>query len=761
MVYNSKQKLQKKSIIISDRTCKFLVIVESPSKIKAIGNYLGKNYQVIATNGHICNIKGLKDIDMKTFDVNYSIVESNKKTIDSMRSVIELYEKGNVFIATDGDVEGEKIGYDICQMFGLHKRIIFNEITEMVIKEAVLNPRLIDMNIIKSQQARQIVDILIGYKISPLLSKYISPLLSCGRCQSIALRLIYEKEKERVKDKGPKKMYEIVGSFFNYPHTLSFDLSHKFEKISEVRLFMEDSKTFEHEFNISEKYLSSDIAPSPFNTSKLLQKSSFSPKVTMLLAQQLYSDGMITYIRTESTKYSQDFIDKANVFILDRFKDNRYIGTLKNHTKDPHEAIRVTDINKISIEGDKNLVTLYNMIYRNSIESCMSTANYDNYDITVTSPLKDEYYKKTIRNPTFLGWKSYAKVSDKSYEISFFKYLKKNIKYQYIESTLVTSNQKLYYTQCLLLKKMEELSIGRPSTIVSYGEIILERGYVKLMNLDGMKEKCINLKLSNNEILEKEVEKQFGTEKNVYVIQETGIQSIEFLLKYFEDIFNYSYTKKIEEQLDLIKKDSSSWSEICFQTYKDIKSLITGIKIEFKDKKKIDENHEVVITNQGPMIKHKLDEKGSEYLPIVSGIDLDKLYNKEYSIKDVVQFENSLLGYYQEKPLQLKVGKFGAFFSWNEKNICIKDINIELKDSTIEKAISFIENGSINSRKKMDHKSKTILRVIDMNTSIRSGYYGDYIYHKTTSMKKPKFISLKNRKEDFLTCDASLIYKFI
>lgn len=752
------------------KICKYLVIVESPSKVKAIGNFLGNNYEIIASNGHICNIKGLKDIDMKTFETHYSMVESNKKTIDYMRSVIELYDTENIFIATDGDVEGEKIGYDICNIFGLQlentKRVIFNEITEAVIKEAILNPKLIDINIVKSQQARQIVDILIGYKISPLLSKYISPLLSCGRCQTVALKLIYDKEKEK---NSPELIYETVGHFFNHPYTIALELYYKFVTLTDMKSFMKQSMTFNHEFSMSEKYISSELPPTPFNTSKLLQESCFSPKLTMQLAQQLYIDGKITYIRTESMKYSKDFVNKMNSFIINKFKTDEYIGDSDSISNDcnnlsPHEAIRVTDINEIFIKGEKDLVALYNIIYKNSIESCMSAAKYNNYDITVTSPIKSIFYKKTIRNSIFLGWKTFTKISKDidNYDISFLKYLKKNIKYQYIESNIIDNSKKSHYTQYELLKKMEKLSIGRPSTILSYGEIILERGYVKLLTLDGITEKCLNLKLSNNEIMIKEVVKQFGKEKNVYVIQETGRLCIDFLFKYFQDIFCYSYTRKIEDRLDLIKINNTYWSEVCEETNKDINVLVKRIKNDFDNNKIIDDTHEIMITKQGPMIKHKID-KGFEILPIALGIDLDKLYDKEYSLKDIVQFENSFLGNYQDKSLELKVGKFGPFFSWNEKNFCIKDINIELANITLEDAISFIENGSLmcSSRKKMDCESKTILRVIDTNTSIRRGYYGDYIYHKTPLMKKPKFVSLKNINENFISCDASIIYKLI
>jgi DNA topoisomerase-1 len=337
----------------------YLIIVESPSKCKKIEDFLGSNYYCIASKGHIREIKGLKSIDTKnTFQTDYTIIEEKKDHVECMRKIIIQFPKENVILATDDDREGEGIAWHICQTFDLDvlttKRILFREITQKAITTAVLHPTIINMNIVYAQQARQILDMIVGYKISPILWKYLysnkDNALSAGRCQTPALRLIYEKELEESK-KEVKYNYKTVGSFFS--NNILFELNKEFEKEEEIHDFLEKSKDFKYNLSISEKKNKEKQSPKPFNTSNLLQIASnvlkMSPKETTSLCQQLYQDGHITYIRTDSMKYSSTFIHEVTTYITDKCHlTPNYIGNTdiieNKDANNPHEAIRVTHI---------------------------------------------------------------------------------------------------------------------------------------------------------------------------------------------------------------------------------------------------------------------------------------------------------------------------------------------------------------------------------------------------------------------------------
>ena len=363
------------------KTGKYLIIIESQSKTSYIEKILGKEYNIIATNGHICNINGLKGIDItKNFEPTYEVISTKKNHVNFLRSIIIQYEKENIILATDDDLEGHKIAYDLCKTFDLPllttKRIIFHEITASALNTAISNPATVDMNIVHSQQSRQIIDILIGFKLSPLLWKYVDhekdKLLSCGRVQSIALKLVYENYLESIKKQKTEMKYKTIGYFLSHPYTLAFTLNHDFVDKTEVKDFLVKSKSFNHEFKIGEKYESIKSPPLPFNTASLLQKSGLPPKITMMLLQQLYQEGLITYIRTESTKYSSEFLVIMGKHLLGRFLYNKYIGDLTKITNLngslPHEAIRVTNLKIESIDGDKKLINLYKLIYNNTIQ---------------------------------------------------------------------------------------------------------------------------------------------------------------------------------------------------------------------------------------------------------------------------------------------------------------------------------------------------------------------------------------------------------
>ena len=741
---------------------KYLIIVESPSKVRLIEKYLGLNYKVIASNGHICNIENLEDVNVKgDFEPKYKIIDSKKTLVSKMRMIISEYNFSNIYLGTDDDVEGEKIAYDVCIVFGLPvdktPRIKFNEITEIALKNSVKNPSYINIHVVKSQQARQILDLLIGFKISPILWKYIknnskSVTLSAGRCQSSALSLIYDNE-ELLKNKIINKNYKITGRFLEQSFTVELVLSVNITEESVVRDFLRLSINHNHIVSLSKSFVTAKNPPQPFNTSMLIQVSSTqnnnSPKTTMKLAQQLYQDGMITYMRTESKKYSQEFTEKVGKYISVKYGNN-FVGNTELISnivsRLPHEAIRVTDLKIMKIDGEPKLKGLYSLIYKNTIESCMSIATYNSYNVNISAPL-DNLYTKQIDVPVFNGWTQYKGVS---VEPNYHKYIEclsnRVVKYQEIKSILTVGASETHYSEAGMIKKLEELGIGRPSTLSSFIDINMERGYIKKENIEGVKIKCIDFCLKNSVIKEDEKEREFCGEKNKLVIQETGILSIEFLRKYYSNLFDYSYTKQMEIRLDKIKEDSFSWNEICAETYNNIKEQTKKIKNDEKTHHILDEFNTLKFLRYGPVVEHKNDLNGEiEFLPIKQNIvlDIDKLKRNEYSIEELVEYKNSFIGIHDSEPVYIKIGKYGLYVEHNSKNYKIPN---SIVDITMEKSVEII-----NSDEKIKNVSSTILRFINNNISVRNGKNGKpYIFYKTNKMSKPIFISVD--KIDILNC---------
>jgi DNA topoisomerase-1 len=749
---------------------KCLIIVESPSKVRLIEKYLGSNYNVIASNGHICNIENLKDINVKgDFETKYRIIDSKKSLVSKMRMTITEYNFMNIYLGTDDDVEGEKIAYDICIVFGLPvdktPRIKFNEITEIALKNSIKNSSLVNMNIVKSQQARQILDMLIGFKISPILWKYIhnskSETLSAGRCQSSALSLIYDNE-QSLKRKTISKNYKTTGRFLDQSFSVELILSVNMVEESAVRDFLELSINHNHVVSLSKSFMTTRNAPQPFNTSRLIQVSSTqnnnSPKTTMKLAQQLYQDGLITYMRTESNKYSQDFLVKAGKYISLKY-GNDFVGNnelISNIiSRLPHEAIRVTDLKILKIDGEPKLKGLYSLIYKNTIESCMSIATFNSYNINISAPL-DNLYTKQIDVPLFNGWTQHKGVS---IEPNYHKYIEclsnKVVKYQEIKSILTVGASESHYSEAGIIKKLEEFGIGRPSTLSSFIEINMERGYIKKENIEGLKIKCIDFWLKNSVIKEDEKEREFCGEKNKLVIQETGVLSIEFLKTYYSELFDYSYTKEMEIRLDKIKDDSVFWNEICKETYNNINEQTKRIKINEKSDYILDEFNTLKFLRYGPVVEHKNDINGEiEFLPIKQNIvlDIEKLKRNEYSMVELVEYKNSFIGIYEGEPVYIKIGKFGLYVEHNSKNYKVPN---SIVDITMDNAVEIM-----NSDEKMKNVSTAISRFVNNDISVRNGKNGKpYIFYKTKKMKKPIFISVD--KSDILTCQMKDIIDIV
>ena len=743
-----------------------LVIVESPAKCKKIESYLGSGYKCIASFGHIRQIaNGLKSIDTKNnYEVVFKTIVSKGKYIKSLREWIKKSKE--VILATDDDREGEAIAWHICKTFNLSvlstKRIIFHEITKPAIKTAINNPTVINMNTVNAQLARQVLDLLVGYTISPILWKHISRntkgSLSAGRCQTPALRLVYEQQK-LINSSPGKKVYETTGLFTN--KNLSFVLNYNYNSENEMEKFLEESVNFEHKYSVTNPKVVKKNPPIPFTTSTLQQKASneynFSPKQTMRLAQTLYENGLITYMRTDSMKYSKEFVKTAKKYIKSQYGNGYVTKNLEklinngenkkkkeNNAQEAHEAIRPTkiDVNSITVAGKITAreVKLYNLIWKNTVESCMTAATYNSITAKITSPEKHSY-KYSSEEVIFPGWKIVAGYEKENKEYKYLLSLKeaKILEYKEIYSKVTLKDLKKNYTEARLVQMLEKKGIGRPSTFSSLISKIQERGYVNKENVEGKKIKCTDFKLVEADLEEIETERVFGNEKNKLVIKPIGIIVYEFLEKHFDDLFNYDYTKHMEDELDKISNGNKIWHTLCNDCHKQINKSSKNIKDSHRETYRIDENHIYMIGKYGPVIKYENGDETS-FKSVKKNIDMEKLKNGEYTLKEIVDLNkvgsnNINLGEYEGEDVILKKGKYGMYITYKGKNSSISHIKKKMERVDLKDVLDVLKGKKTSN--------PNILKVITDEISIRKGKYGPYVFYKTKKMSRPKFIPMK------------------
>ena len=810
------------------KTTTSLVIVESPAKCKKIEEYLGPGYKCVATFGHLRQLTSLKAIDYNNhFETKYENVDDPKKAkhIEFLRK--EIISADDVILASDGDREGEAIAWHVCSMFDLNvsttKRIIFNEITETAIQNAVRNPTVINMNLVHSQQARQILDLLVGFTISPLLWKYISKnsenSLSAGRCQTPALKIIYENQQE-INNSPGNKVYNTTGYFSN--KCIPFDLNKHYENETDMSEFLENSADFDHIYTRTEPSRIFKQQPEPLTTSRIQQVASnemhISPKETMKICQILYEGGYITYMRTDSKKYSKDFIESAKKYIIKNYIQEKYIHTkidelfnshddtvttttrekpskkekISNKTKEiapqeAHEAIRPTDIMLKDVPSDMEPreKKLYKLIWETTLESCMSPAEYFSFTSSISAYNKSKYTYSS-ETSDFLGWKIVKNKLDKeennNKEYHYLLQLKQNISltFKKITSTVTIKNTKQHYTEAKLVQLLEENGIGRPSTFATLIDKIQERGYVKKEDVKGKQIVCKDFELEDDVLTETNTTREFGNEKGKLVVQQLGIIVIEFLDKNFNELFNYEYTKNMEDDLDKISKGEKIWYNTCESCLQELTVLCEKLKDEKKHEIKIDDTHFYMIGKYGPVIKcikkndgikagQEKDKDIVTFIPVKKDIDLQKLERGEYKLEDVIEYtknDNMCAGKYQGFDLLLKKGKYGLYASWGENTKSLSCFgNRPMENITYEDILEIIEKNKDNDKDTTDSNKKSftanIIRKLNDNISIRNGKFGDYIFYKTSKMTKPQFLKLGGFKEDYKSCDKTAILEWV
>jgi len=793
-----------------------LVIVESPSKCKKIEHYLNNNnngtkYKCMASYGHIRELNGLTSIDIhNNFTPTFTNSASKKEQIAKLKKAIK--ESKEVILASDDDREGEAIAWHLCQVFNLPvkttQRILFHEITESALQKAIATPTTLNMRVVNAQLARQVLDVLVGYKLSPLLWQHVKDKLSAGRCQTPALRLIYENQKENdiASAIGGKKSYTITGYFTS--QTIPFVLTGEETDEQNIKKFLQASLEYSHIYKPFKLQTKTRAAPEPFTTSALQQTCSnelhISPKETMSICQTLYEGGHITYHRTDSKKYSDEFWRQAREYIANAYGVESMLQHTTNsdkpitsapHESAPHEAIRITKLECKSLgeESSAKESRVYQLIRQRTLESCMKDAIVSVLTATISAPFDKEYHYST-EQIVFAGWKKVsngAAENDKHY--SFLQSLKPNVAmhYQKIKANLHLTELKTHLTEARLVHLLEEKGIGRPSTFSSIVEKIQERKYVKKENIKGRLISCTDYEVDGKQIIKITLEKEFGNEKNKLVIQPVGIMALEFLVEHFDDLFQYSYTKQMEDELDAVARGEKEWQDVCQTCYLAIEKLMSAIVKRGKETIRIDDNHIYMIGKYGPVIKvggtapqtppseeniytkKKLEQSSLAgdgkskasllWLPVKKDIDLNKLRRGEYTLEDIVEDPlKPSSGVYKDEPVYIKAGKFGKYLEWKGLTQSLKHLKQPIDEITLEDVLELLYDLDSENAGDSTKDTSGVLRVITGDASIRKGKgeYGNYIFYKNSKMKKPRFLKLDGFTGNYLTCELPLLQEW-
>jgi len=566
-----------------------LVIVESPAKAKTIEGFLGKDFTVKSSYGHVRDLKkkGLSiDVD-NNFEPEYEISPDKKKVISELKSLVKKADI--VWLATDEDREGEAISWHLEESLGLKnketRRIVFHEITKGAIDRAIENPRKIDYRLVDAQQARRVLDRLVGFEISPILWKKVKPSLSAGRVQSVTVRLIVERERE-IQNFESQVSYRVNAVFSSKGKQFKAELNKKFSTADEAREFVTACKSGEFFVDQLEVKPAKKSPAPPFTTSTLQQeasrKLSFSVSRTMTVAQKLYEEGKITYMRTDSLNLSDTAINSAKKEITSAYGADyskpRKFSTKSKGAQEAHEAIRPVDMSMKQVSGDSGMQRLYELIWKRTLASQMAEAQLEKTRVVIKSKSSDIDSEKLyfIAKGEVVKFEGFLKVylegtddEQSNEEAGLLPAMAEGEGLDRLEITATQrfSNHPPRYTEASLVKKLEELGIGRPSTYAPTISTIQKRGYVVKEDREGTKRNYLVIKLDGDEISEKELTETTGSEKNKLFPTDIGIVVNDFLVEHFEKILSYDFTASVEKQFDDIAEGQLKWNEMIKKFY--------------------------------------------------------------------------------------------------------------------------------------------------------------------------------------------------
>jgi len=673
---------------------KNLVIVESPAKAKTIQKYLGKDFEVKSSFGHIRDLpkKGM-GIDLQTFTPDYEVSSDKKKIVSELKEAAKKAE--TIWLASDEDREGEAIAWHLAQELKLNdkntKRIVFHEITKNAILKAVENPRKIDKNLVNAQQARRVLDRIVGFEMSPVLWKKVKTGLSAGRVQSVAVRLIVEREHE-IRDFVPTSSYKIEGIFQNKAkQNIPAKLKKDFASENEAENFLELSKNTEFKVLNIEVKPGSRSASAPFTTSTLQQEASnklgYGVTTTMRVAQRLYEEGYITYMRTDSVNLSQEAINAAKQHIIKEFGENyskpRNYTTKSSSAQEAHEAIRPTDFSVKTI-GDAQLNKLYQLIYKRTLASQMENAKIEKTVIEIGNQALPSNFEVQGEVIIFDGFLKVYDIAKNEEEENNEKTLPKVEIGEVLSYKEITANQRFTkpsprYTEAGLVKKLEELGIGRPSTYAPTIQTIQNREYVDKREILPQEREVVKITLNKTSIKKEILTEKFGGDKNKFVSTDIGEVVNEFLINNFDEILDYGFTAKVEADFDKIAEGNEEWKAMITDFYTKFHPKIeeveenadraTGERLLGKDPKS-GKNVYARIGRFGPMIQ--IGESDDKEKPTfaslmknqnIATISLDEaleLFKIPFDLQD-----------YEGKPVSVGAGRFGPYVKFGDTFISL------------------------------------------------------------------------------------------
>ena len=742
---------------------KNLVIVESPAKAKTIEKFLGKDYRVLSSYGHI------RDLNAKTLSIDiehnyapqYVIPEEKEKVVATLRAEAESADI--VWLASDEDREGEAISWHLSEVLGLKpessRRIVFHEITKTAILHAIETPRSIDMNLVNAQQARRVLDRIVGFELSPILWKKVRPALSAGRVQSVAVRLIVERERA-INDFVPEASFRVMADFILPDGTtiLKAELNRRLKNKEEVYAFLEACQTATFSIaDITRKPVRRSPAP-PFTTSTLQQEAArklgYSVSQTMRIAQMLYESGLITYMRTDSFNLSELALGTAKETIVNTYGE-KYHKFRQYHTKskgaqEAHEAIRPTYIAHAEIQGSDQEKRLYDLIRKRTIACQMADAALERTTISVSIDGMKEKFVATGEVVLFDGFLQVYKEStdDENENESENKLLPQVNLHEVLQMKGITATERFTqrparYTEASLVRQLEELGIGRPSTYAPTIQTVLNRGYVVKGDKEGKERTYSIISLSENTIKEISKTEIAGSDRNKLMPTDIGIVVNDFLMEYFQSVMDYNFTANVEKELDAIAEGEENWTKIIDNFYRmfhptveEAISIHKGHRIGERllgNDPKSGKPVFVKIGKFGPMAqigesKADTGEK-PQFATLMKGQSIETITLEE--ALNLFELPRTL-GEYEGKTVVVGVGRFGPFIRHDGKFVSIPK-TLDPLSISLDEAIALIQEKRTKDEqrhiKKFDEEPEL---------EILNGRFGPYITYKGKNYKIPK-----------------------
>ena len=754
-----------------------LVIVESPAKAKTIEKFLGKDFKVMSSYGHIRDLKKKEiSIDLDSLVPDYEIPDEKKKLVADLKKHAKDAKK--VWLASDEDREGEAISWHLCEVLGLDKektnRIVFHEITKPAILEAIKKPRQLDMNLVNAQQARRVLDRLVGFKLSPVLWRKVKPSLSAGRVQSVAVRLIVERERE-IQAFNSEPYYRVNAIFVTEGEDgaiseIKAELSTRFKKHEDAVAFLESCKdaTFTVS-SVQKKPLKRSPAP-PFTTSTLQQEAArklgFTVSQTMMVAQRLYESGRITYMRTDSVNLSGLCINASKEEITNLYgKEYSKVRQYHTHSKgaqEAHEAIRPTYMSDTHIEGTVQERRLYDLIWKRTAASQMADAKIEKTTVEIESG--NGVFIAQGEVVTFDGFLKVYSIStdedERDEELGhMLPALKKGdrLERREITSTERFSQGPLRYTEASLVHKLEELGIGRPSTYAPTISTIQQREYVQKGDKKGEERHYAVDTLKGTKISSKQKKEMAGADKGKLIPTDIGCVVNDFLMENFPGIMNYNFTANVEQEFDKIAEGKENWSEEMQHFYKDFEPEVNKV-MNARSEHKAGERELGTDPKSGKPVFVKIGRFGP-VIQIGSAEDSEKpRFAQLPSDKgmETITLEEALelfrlprtIGEYEGSPVVIGAGRFGPYVLHQKKYVSLPKTEDPLT-TTLETAVELIE-----SKRKSEEKRHLKTFEEDSQLEVMNGRYGPYLAYDGKNYRMPKNLHERAAELTYEECMA-------